>query len=146
MPIGAADSRSASPRVVFRGLLLGAVGLSVGFFFLYLALRDLDRRDIEAVLLRFDGAWLAAGFATYLASIVLRCLRWGILLRRNGDVKWRHAGEALLAGYAANYLLPGRIGELIRAEYAMRLFHMSRFTLLGTILVERVCDGVVLVC
>jgi glycosyltransferase 2 family protein len=144
--MGAADNRSASSRVVFRGVLFGAVGLLVGLFFLYLALRDLDRRDIEAVLLRFDGAWLAAGMAIYFASIVLRCLRWGTLLRRNGDVKWRHAGEAFLAGYAANYLLPGRIGELIRAEYATRLFHMSRFTALGTIFVERVCDGVILVC
>jgi glycosyltransferase 2 family protein len=146
MPIGAADNRSANSRVVLRGLLFGAVGLVVGGFFLYLALRGLDRRDFEAVLLRFDGVWLAAGVAVYLASIALRCVRWGILLRSNAEVKWRHAGEALLAGYAANYLLPGRIGELFRVDYAMRLFHMSRFTSLGTIVVERVCDGVVLVC
>jgi uncharacterized membrane protein YbhN (UPF0104 family) len=53
--------------------------------------------------------------------------------------------ESLLAGYAANYLLPARIGELFRADYAMRLFSMSRFTALGTILVERVCDGIILV-
>ena len=38
------------------------------------------------------------------------------------------------------------VGELFRADYARRVFNMSRFTALGTIVVERVCDGVVLVC
>jgi glycosyltransferase 2 family protein len=126
--------------------MFGIIGLALGGLFLYLALRNISRQDFEAVLQRFDRSWLIAGVAVYMASIALRCLRWGILLRTNGAVKWRHAVEALLAGYAANYLLPARIGELFRADYAMRLFHMSRFTSLGTIFVERVCDGVILVC
>ncbi len=51
-----------------------------------------------------------------------------------------------MTGFAANYVLPGRVGELFRADYARRVFNKSRFTALGTIVVERVCDGVVLVC
>ena len=51
-----------------------------------------------------------------------------------------------MTGFAANYVLPGRAGELFRADYARRVFNMSRFTAFGTIVVERVCDGVVLVC
>lgn len=81
----------------------------------------------------------------YLTSIGLRCIRWGVLLRATDEVKWRHAGEALLT-VAANYVLPGRVGELFRADYARRVFNMSRFASLGTIVVERVCDGIVLVC
>ena len=92
-----------------------------------------------------EGKWLIAGIALYLAAIGTRCLRWGILLRATGTVKWRHAAEALVTGFAANYLLPGRLGELFRADYVGRVFNMSRFTALGTIVVERVCDGVVLV-
>ena len=95
---------------------------------------------------RCEGKWLLAGVAVYLAAIGLRCLRWGILLRATGTVKWRHAAEALVTGFAANYVLPGRVGELFRADYARRVFNMSRFTALGTIVVERVCDGIVLVC
>src|SRR6267154_642283 len=145
MPADAPQQEIASPRSVGRRVLLGAVGLALGGLFLYLALRDIGRQDFEAVLQRFNGWWLAAGVAAYMTSITLRCLRWGILLRTNDAVKWRHAVESLLAGYAANYLLPARIGELFRADYAMRLFNMSRFTALGTIFVERVCDGIILV-
>ena len=145
MPDDTPQHEPARPGSVVRRVVLGIVGLALGGLFLYLALRNINRQDFEAVLQRFDRSWLAAGVAVYMASIALRCLRWGVLLRTNGAVKWRHAVEALLAGYAANYLLPARIGELFRADYAMRLFQMSRFTSLGTIFVERLCDGIILV-
>lgn len=125
--------------------LIGVFGLLIGAVFLWLATRHVDAGEIKAVLRTTHGGWLVAAVAVYLAGVALRCLRWGILLRATGSVKWRHAAEALITGFAANYLLPGRLGELFRADYARRVFNISRFTALGTIVVERVCDGVVLV-
>jgi uncharacterized protein (TIRG00374 family) len=113
--------------------------------FFWLATRQIDPREAEKALRETDLKWLAAGVASYLAGIALRCLRWGILVRAAGSVKWRHTAEALITGFAANYVLPGRVGELFRADYARRVFNMSRFSALGTIVVERVCDGIVLV-
>jgi uncharacterized protein (TIRG00374 family) len=127
-----------------RGLI-GAAGIVLGAVFLWLATRHIDPHETEKALLEMDLKWLAAGVASYLAAIALRCLRWGILVRATGSVKWRHCAEALITGFAANYVLPGRVGELFRADYARRVFNMSRFTALGTIVVERVCDGIVLV-
>lgn len=129
-----------------RRASIGALGVVIGGAFLWLAMRHIDPGDLERALGKMEGKWLIAGVAVYLAAIGLRCLRWGILLRATGTVKWRHAAEALVTGFAANYILPGRVGELFRADYARRVFNMSRFTALGTIVVERVCDGVVLVC
>lgn len=125
---------------------LAIAGLGIGLLFLWLTLRGIDRADLALAISRVRYHWLGAGIILYLASIALRSLRWGILLRVSGKVRWRHVLEALVTGFAANYLLPGRIGELFRAEYARRLFQISRFTSLGTIVVERVCDGVILVC
>jgi len=139
--------RESSPRTrTWRHAVLGGAGVVLGGLFLWLAVRHLDPGDIATALRQMDSKWLIAGIAAYLAAIAVRCLRWGILLRATDNVKWRHAAEALLTGFAANYLLPGRVGELFRADYARRIFNMSRFTSLGTIIVERVCDGVVLVC
>jgi uncharacterized protein (TIRG00374 family) len=136
----------AGRAATIKRVAYGIIGLALGGIFLYLALRNIDRRELDSVVQRLDRSWLISGVAIYMASIALRCVRWGLLLRTNSTVKWRHVSEALLAGFAANYLLPARIGELFRADYAMRLFHMSRFTSLGTIFVERVFDGVILVC
>jgi uncharacterized protein (TIRG00374 family) len=125
---------------------MGGLGFLVGGVFLWFAMRNLDLAEVEITLRRVEVGWLLAGVFIYLTSISLRCLRWGFLLRATGSVKWRHAAEALVAGYAANFVLPGRVGEIFRADYARRVFKMSRFTLLGTIVIERVCDGLVLVC
>ncbi len=124
----------------------GVLGILVGGVFLWLALRHIDPGELKAALHEIDGKWLVTAVATYLLSIAVRCLRWGVLLRATDNVKWRHAAEALVTGSAANYVLPGRIGELFRADYARRVFNMSRFTALGTIVVERGCDGIILVC
>ena len=140
-------ARESSPRTrTWRHGVLGGAGLVLGGLFLWLAVRHIDRGEVATALRQMDGTWLIAGITAYLAAIAMRCLRWGILLRAADNVKWRHAAEALLTGFAANYLLPGRVGELFRADYARRVFNMSRFTSLGTIIVERVCDGIVLVC
>jgi hypothetical protein len=130
----------------WRRALLGGLGIGLGGVFLWLAIRNVKPHDVEVALATMDRSWLMTGIGVYLSSIGLRCLRWGFLLRATGSVKWRHVSEALITGFAANYVLPGRIGEIFRADYARRVFNMSRFTSLGTIIVERACDGVVLVC
>jgi uncharacterized protein (TIRG00374 family) len=129
-----------------KHFLVGSAGVLLGGMFLWLATRNMDRTVVETTLRQADVAWLIIGVIFYLLSIGLRCLRWGILLRATDDVKWRHAAEALMTGYAANFVLPGRIGEVFRADYAYRVFKMSRFASFGTIIVERVCDGIALVC
>jgi glycosyltransferase 2 family protein len=133
------DSRNLKRAVA------GVLGVLIGGVFLWLALRHIDPRELKAALHEMDVNWLITAVAIYLLSIGVRCLRWGVLLRATDNVKWRHAAEALVTGFAANYVLPGRIGELFRADYARRVFNMSRFTSLGTIVVERVCDGIILV-
>ncbi len=146
MPTSELGQDSHRGRRTLKHAILGSAGIVLGGVFLWLATRALDPADVATALRQLDRNWLIAGVAVYLASIGLRCLRWGILLRVTGSVKWRHAAEALVTGFAANFVLPGRVGELFRADYARRVFNMSRFTSLGTIVVERVCDGVLLVC
>jgi len=133
-------------RRSWRHAALGIIGVVLGCLFLWLALHNVNPADVAAAVQQLDPSWVIAGVTIYLAAIGLRCVRWGLLLRATDNVKWRHAAEALLTGFAANYVIPGRVGELFRADYARRVFNMSRFTSLGTIVVERVCDGIVLVC
>jgi glycosyltransferase 2 family protein len=145
MWMGGVDSRGPGSGAKWKRAALGGAGVTLGSVFLWLAIREVDPTIVARTLRQINVHWLIMAVAIYLTSIGLRCIRWGVLLRATGDVKWRHAAEALLTGFTANYLLPGRIGELFRADYARRVFNMSRFAVLGTIVVERVCDGIVLV-
>ena len=146
MWMGGRDSGSPGGGRSWKRATLGGAGIALGGVFLWLALRNVEPATVLTTLRQVNGHWLVVAVAVYLTSIGLRCIRWGVLLRATDNVKWRHAAEALLTGIAANCVLPGRVGELFRADYARRIFHMSRFTSLGTIIVERVCDGIVLVC
>jgi hypothetical protein len=51
----------------------------------------------------------------------------------------------LLVGYLANNVLPARLGELVRSHYLGDREGLSRTTTLGTVVVERVVDFVVVV-
>lgn len=146
MATGDLERTSHRGRRNLKHAMLGGAGIVLGGVFLWFATRGLHSADVAAALRQLDRNWLIAGVVIYLVSIGLRCLRWGVLLRATDSVKWRHAAEALVTGFAANFVLPGRVGELFRADYACRVFNMSRFTSLGTIVVERVCDGILLVC
>ena len=53
--------------------------------------------------------------------------------------------EYLLVGYLANNVLPARLGELVRSHYLGDREGLSRTTTLGTVVVERVVDIVVVV-
>jgi hypothetical protein len=51
----------------------------------------------------------------------------------------------LLVGYTANYLLPARLGELVRADFLGRRYGVSRMSVIGTIVVERLFDVIVFI-
>jgi uncharacterized protein (TIRG00374 family) len=51
----------------------------------------------------------------------------------------------MLVGYLANNVLPARLGELVRSHYLGDREGISRSATLGTVVVERVVDTVVLV-
>src|SRR5262249_51405131 len=53
--------------------------------------------------------------------------------------------EAFIVGFAANYLLPARLGELFRADYLKRISGLPRTAALGSIAVERTIDGLTVV-
>jgi uncharacterized protein (TIRG00374 family) len=80
-----------------------------------------------------------------LADMTVRALRWKVILAPVADVRFLRTFQYLTTGYAANNVLPARLGELVRAHYIGDREGVSRSTALGTIVVERVIDFTVLV-
>jgi uncharacterized membrane protein YbhN (UPF0104 family) len=120
MALATALSIRASPNgwALAKRIAFGLAGIALGGFFLWLALRGTNWDEVKVVVSQLSGTWLTVAIFIYLSSIAVRCLRWGILLRAGAYVKWRHIAEALIVGCAANCLLPARMGELFRADYA----------------------------
>ena len=75
----------------------------------------------------------------------IRAVRLRIMLARSaGQAALRPVWQATAIGFMANNILPARGGELARAYVASRLVPVRFTTALGSLAVERVFDGLVL--
>lgn len=129
----------------WRNFARGAIGIAIGAAFLWLALRQTSWEQVSAILFQSNVGWLFISLGFYVADLWLRVSRWRILLRDIKTLSFQSVGIALIVGYAANVVLPARLGELVRADFAGRRYRLSRSAIVGSILAERVLDGLIVV-
>ena len=136
-----------APASAGRGRFwLGLLGIVVSVVFHYWALRGVRPAEFFADL-ESANPWL------YLVSVVLatltfptRATRWRIILAAGGStVRWRPVWHATAIGFMATNLLPARAGEVARAYAGSRLVGVPLARSIGSIAVERVFDGLIIV-
>ncbi len=126
-------------------LIRALVGAAISIAAIWLLLRSVDVGRALDVLRTADRGWIALMAAFILTDLAVRALRWQRLVAPIGHVRYRSILAYLLVGYMANNVLPARIGELVRVHYLGDRESLSRTTALGTVVVERVVDFVVVV-
>ena len=92
-----------------------------------------------------DFRWLLLAVAAYATALFCRILRWSLILAPTTSMTIPQTAMALFTGYAMNSILPMRLGELFRADFCRRQYGVPRSTALGTIAVERIVDGLIVV-
>ncbi len=132
-------------RRLGTGLFRGAIGILVSAACLFLALRGVDLGRTADLLAGARPAWLLLAVAAIVADLFFRAVRWQILVAPIRRVPLRRLSGYMLVGYLANNVLPARLGELVRSHYLGDREGISRSATLGTVVVERVVDTVVLV-
>ncbi len=126
----------------------GTLAILVSAGFLYWALKGIHPRDVLAELKRVHFWPLMACVVVATSTFVLRVFRWRLLLRGDDGQPLPPAPlwHAIAIGFMANNVLPFRAGELLRGIAITRLTR-TRFTAAASsIAVERLFDGVALVC
>jgi len=125
-------------------LIRGALGLVGSTVFIILLLRQVNLDEVGDAFRGATWGWVALATLPFAAALWVRALRWRIVLRPAADLSGSEATSLVVIGYAANNLLPIRAGELVRAVLVERATGVARLLVLGTIVVERVFDGLVL--
>lgn len=124
------------------------VGIVISAVFLAVTLRQVDLPKVADAIGRAAPAGLAVALVMVLVDLVLRALRWFVLLRNVEDAGVRAtyplAFGYLTLGFAANFVLPARLGDVVRAVLAAGTFRTPRLAILGTVAIERVGDGLVM--
>lgn len=117
-----------------------AGGLAISAILLLLALRPIDTAELPRVMASVSFKWIGIALAFYSMELLLRAQRWSIILRPILRLPFLHVATTLLVGYAANNVLPAKLGELFRADFVARRYRISRFSAVGTIVIERLLD------
>lgn len=121
----------------FASLLLGIVISTLGMWY---ALRDVDIPAMVRGIGHVEISWLIGSVVAGLLSLVVRALRWRLLLDQVKQVEVGALVSATFIGIMANNLLPARLGEVVRAWALARRKQMPMPTVLGSIFVERLLD------
>jgi uncharacterized protein (TIRG00374 family) len=130
------SSSPASARVPWHAILIGA--LTVGLLAIFL--RNIDLRAAWAAMLAAHLGWIAGAAGVTLQTYLLRAWRWQAILQPIGRVSLETAFRTTVLGYAANFLLPARIGEILRPYLLARREHLDPAAAFATIVVERLLD------
>ena len=127
------------------GLARAAAGVVISVVALALVVGSVDLAATADVLRRAEAGWILLLVGLVTTDVVLRAIRWRVLLRPVARVSLRATLSSLLVGYLANNVLPARLGEIVRSHHLGAATGLSRTTILGTIVVERVVDTLVVV-
>jgi uncharacterized protein (TIRG00374 family) len=132
-------------RLLRGGLGRAALGITISVIALLLVVRTVDVAAAWQTLKTANPTWVALLIGFVAVDIALRGVRWQLLLRPLAPLPYRPVLASLLVGYLANNVLPARLGEIVRSHDLGRRTGVSRSTILGTIVVERVVDTLVVV-
>ena len=136
---GVTQTASAATSGRRRELWKLIPGLAISTFFLWRTVRSIHYKDLQSLRVVYP-QWIAVLVAALLFAYLLRVYRWWFMLRRSGAPSLRTCGRVLLTSYAANNVLPFRIGDFLRIfSYAGDL-GTSSSTILSTVILERLLD------
>jgi uncharacterized protein (TIRG00374 family) len=122
-----------------------ALGLAVSAIAIYILVQSVDIPAALAVMSRANPLWVLVMVGTVLLDVAARAGRWQRLLAPVATVAYRRVLGYTYLGYLANNVLPARLGELVRSHALGEGEGISRTMVLGTVVVERIVDTVIVV-
>jgi uncharacterized protein (TIRG00374 family) len=120
-------------------------GVAISSFFIWWVLRG---EDLGEILIQVSGAnpwYFSAAIFVSTAGFVIRAWRWKVLLHPlKESTRFRSRFASISVGFAANNILPARLGEVARALVLSLVESVPAAGAFGSLVVERFLDAVVL--
>ncbi len=128
-------------RLDWRALL----GIAISVALLWWVLRGVDVAEVWAGIRGMRVGWFVAAIAVTTAGFAIRALRWKLLLAPlKPDTSFDARFRAVCIGFMGNNLLPARAGEFARVYAFSRMESVGVSGSLGSLVVERFLDGLVI--
>lgn len=116
------------------------IGLALAAVLLWFMFRGTDWAEVWASARAAHPGWLFVSFSFAVLSFFTRVQRWTYIVRSVKPVPYRALFSATQIGFLANFTLPGRVGEAIRAYVLGRLGGMPFTQCFAFVALDRVTD------
>jgi uncharacterized protein (TIRG00374 family) len=130
-----------SGKSVFRNWRY-AVGWLLASAGLIWVLHGVNLSRLPEQLAGIDWRWVALAMVCDMLSYLVQAVRWRLLLEPVGKLNLMQGMQAIYAGLFTNEVLPMRPGEFVRSYIASRWLRTRFVTILPSIILERLFDGV----
>jgi uncharacterized protein (TIRG00374 family) len=116
------------------------LGIAISAVCVWLSMRDVHLAEVWNALRRANYFGFVGVMVVTLLGFWLRAIRWRSLISSPKRISTDSLFSATMIGFMANNVLPFRLGEFVRPWALSRREHLSKTTLLATIVVERAID------
>ena len=116
------------------------IGVLVSTLFVWLALKGIDPQQFLRAFREADYRFLPPAVALSVCVVWIRSMRWRVLMRGLKPVRTYSLFKATTIGFTVNYMVPIRLGELVRAYLAGTMEGVNRSAAFATVVVERLLD------
>lgn len=131
------DKEKDKPGKHITGVILS---LLLTFIFLYIAFKGVNFKELIFYISNASVLWILILVVSLLFSHFIRAIRWKIIIKSvKPDASVINLFGALMIGYGVNCAIP-RLGEISRAVLLGKWEKISRTSMIGTVIVERVID------
>jgi glycosyltransferase 2 family protein len=133
-------SDSRERHIAKRDIINFVLSLILTVVFLYIAFYDVDFGAVLHTASKASLFWMVIFVIVLLSSHYLRALRWKVIISSvKPDAAMKNLFGSLMVGYGVNCVIP-RLGEITRAVLLGKWERISRSSMFGTVIVERVID------
>ena len=123
-----------------RGIINFIISIGLAAIFLYIAFYDVNLSDVLEIIRQASVLWIVIFIVSIMIGHYIRALRWKyILYSVKPDIKMKNLFGALMVGYGVNCVTP-KLGEVTRAVLIGKWEGLSRSSMFGTVIVERIID------
>ncbi|MCE5251047.1 flippase-like domain-containing protein [bacterium] len=103
---------------------------------------DIDYKALWQNMASISWGWVALAIFIDLLSYVCQGLRWKYLLRPVKNISVVRTTQAVYIGLFINEIIPMRLGELVRVYMVARWASVNFFSVVPSIVVERLFDSI----
>ncbi len=123
-------------RLRWHTLFIAALTLAL----LWLFFRNIELHETWLAITRARPGLILAAVVVTLMTYLVRAWRWQALLEPIGHARFRTAFRTTVIGFTATFLLPARIGEVLRPYLLARTEGLKATATFATIIIERLLD------